>query len=212
MAEIKGNGLYGRSERAAVWLLAVVGLAFAAVHAWNAIPAYDDLYLPDRFSGFVAQYGHLRTAWILFTGMDLNWEYRTYGLARLLQFAMWRAVGAESPAYSLFIGLTQLGTGILLLRLALRHGLDMALACALAIVWVASPHAINWSFHHYAYLILPSQLLVLACYLMPTVGMSRWRWVFAAVAGAALGLTGEIHLVAAGCALLLLGATRRPLL
>jgi hypothetical protein len=182
--------------------LCVLGVLLAFSYLINAAPAFDDLYLPHRFSVLVSQYGYFKTIGVLFSGMDLPNEYRTYGLSRVLQFLIWSVGGDRSFLFPLFIALSQLGTAIALLHLARERGVDEPMSLAVATIWLISPFSLSWAFHHYSYQILPFQIVVVACWILGRVTTAPYRYFLATLLGIACALSGEGILLTGPLALL----------
>ena len=192
------------SRDAAIVLLVLTGLAFACVQLATDLPAFDDHYLPARFADLVTRYGYLKAVGIILTGMDMANEYRTYGGSRLLHFALWLVAGYPSLLYALFMALSQLASAIALLVLLRDAGVNRAASLAAAMLWLVSPFAVNSSFHHYSYLILPFQLLIATALVLSRIQAVRGRFAIAAALGIACALTGEMHLLALPVVLLAL--------
>lgn len=185
-----------RTKRSNVLLL-VFGLLLIVAYLVNSVVIYDDLYLPGYFSGLVNAKGQLQATWMIFTGADLPLEYRTYGLSRLLQFALWNLVGAKSFIYPMIIATSQLATALLLVSVLRRARVPEPASLLVAGVWLISPFSLTWTFHHYSYLILPFQLLVLTLFTFQRMHELRRKYLVAAMLGVGCALTGEMQLPAA---------------
>ncbi len=192
-----------------VQFLFVLGALLSLSYLVNDIPAFDDMNIPLGFSNLVGQHGYFRTVGILLTGMDMPYEYRTYGLSRALQFGISAVAGGQSFLFPLFVALSQLGTGVLLLLLLRERGVDEPMSLAVATAWLISPFAVNWCFHHYTYLILPFQIVVATCLVLGRVTTAPYRHVLAALLGVACALTGELQLIAGPAALLFVALSSR---
>lgn len=188
-----------------VQFLFVLGALLSLSYLVNAIPAFDDMYLLARFVG---RHGYFRTTGIFLAGMDMPHEYRTYGISRVLQFLIWAVAGGQSFLFPLFVAMSQLGTGVLLLLLARERSREPT-SLAVATVWLISPFAVNWCFHHYTYLILPFQIVIATCFMLGRVTTARYRYVIAALLGVACALTGELQLLAGPAALLIVALASR---
>jgi hypothetical protein len=191
-----------RTKRSNVLLL-VFGLLLIVAYLANSVVIYDDLYLPAHFSALVSANGRLHAAWMIFTGADLSREYRTYGLSRLLQFALWNLVGAKSFIYPLIIATSQLATAFVLSSVLRRARVPEPASLLVAGIWLISPFSLTWTFHHYSYLILPFQLLVLTLFTFQRMQDLRRKYLVAAMLGVGCALTGEMQLPAAFASFLL---------
>jgi hypothetical protein len=187
---------------ASTQFLGVLGAILTCSYLLNAVTAFDDLNFAGIFPAFVAQHGYLETSWMLLSGMDMPYEYRTYELSRLLQFFLW-SVGGQSYLYSLTIALTQVGTAIALLHLARERGVEEPVSLAMATIWLISPFTVNWCFHHYSYLILPFQIIVATCWVLGRITSSPYRYILASLLGFACALSGEMFLITGPLSLLL---------
>jgi hypothetical protein len=216
----KGTGVNQTWSRASAWIahertgrsnafLLGVGLLVIVAYLVNALVVYDDLYIPAHYTELVEERGRLVAAWTLFTGGDLLREYRTYGLSRLLQFSLWNVVGAKSHVYPFFIAASQLVTSFGLLAVLRRARVPEAAALLVAVVWLISPFSVMWTFHHYSYLILPFQLLILTLFTFQRLHVIRRRYLVAAMLGLGCALTGEMQLPAVFSAFVLLLAFAR---
>lgn len=190
-----------RGDKSLKFLMAL-GAILTFSYLINAAPAFDDLYLPNRFSVLVSQYGYFKTIGVLFSGMDLPNEYRTYGLSRVLQFLIWSVGGDRSFLFPLFIALSQLGTAIALLHLARERGVDEPMSLAVATIWLIAPFSLTWAFHHYSYQILPFQIVVVTCWALGRVTTAPYRYFLATLLGVACALSGEGILLTGPLALL----------
>lgn len=183
--------------------LCVLGAILTFSYLINAVTAFDDTSLPAGFPVLVIQHGYFQTIGILFSGMDMSYEYRTYGLSRVLQFLIWSVGGDRSSLFPLFIALSQVGTAIALLHLARERGVDEPMSLAVATIWMISPFSLTWIFHHYSYLILPFQIVVFTCWVLGRVTTSPYRYFLATLLGVACALSGEMILLAGPLALML---------
>lgn len=184
-------------------LLGVLGAILTCSYLLNAVTAFDDLNFAAIFPAFVAQHGYLKTCWMLLSQMDMPFEYRTYGLSRLLQFLLWSIGGSHSYLYPLTIALTQVGTAIALLHLARERGIDEPVSLAMATIWLISPFSVNWCFHQYSYQILPFQIIIVTCWVLGRVTSSPYRYILASLLGFACALSGEMFLITGPLSLLL---------
>lgn len=178
-------------------LLLAFGVLLIVAYLVNAVVIYDDLYIPAHYAGLVSANGRLHAAWMIFTGADLTREYRTYGLSRLLQFALWNVIGAKSFIYPLIIAASQLVTAFVLVTVLRRARVPEPASLLVAAVWLVSPFSLTWTFHHYSYLILPFQLLVVTLFAFQGMHSLRRKYLVAAMLGMACALTGEMQLPAA---------------
>jgi hypothetical protein len=194
------------SVRFALALAALISLAAAMA---NATLIFDDPFLYEAFAKGLAQDGVWRTALTLFLNLDLHVgvpEYRSYGLSKILHFGLWFVFGIHAYLYSAFIALTQAATALVIFAGLRRCGLDSVQALMAALLWMLSPFAVTTCFHHYSYLILPTQISVaLAWILYRSLRLGRplglRQSLGFVVGGVVLALTGESHLVLAGCLL-----------
>jgi hypothetical protein len=178
-------------------LLLVFGLLLVVAYLANSVVIYDDLYMPAYFSGIVSAKGNLSGIWMIFTGADLPLEYRTYGVSRVLQFVLWNVVGAKSFVYPLIIATSQLATAFVLGSVLRRAHVSEPATLLVASAWLISPFSLTWTFHHYSYLILPFQLLVLTVFVFQRMQELRRKYLVAGMLGVGCALTGEMQLPAA---------------
>lgn len=198
------------------WALALAALVSLVAAAANATLIFDDPFLYEAFANGVAQYGVLRTAFELLLNLDLHAgvpEYRSYGLSKVLHFGLWFIFGANAWLYSAFIALTQALTAVVIYAGLLRARLDSTQSLLAALTWMLSPFAVTTCFHHYSYLILPTQVTVVLAWLLYR-SVRRAQPLLQAMGfvagGVALALTGESHLVLAGCLLGLVAWAAAP--
>lgn len=161
----------------------------------NARLIFDDLQLPYGFQQLVSKHGWFKSVIILFC-LDLPAEYRTYGISRVTQFLLWSVFGSSKYVYGAFIAVTQIATAVALQRIFMRLKIEELPAAVISSLWLVSPFAITACFHHYSYLILPTQLAVACVWYFTSRPIERVSILSCLIFGAALGLTGEMHLVA----------------
>ena len=192
-----------------------IGVFFAAVsfvvffYMKNTTLAFDDFNFLAIFPALILKYGYLKTAWVLLSGMDMPAEYRTYGFSRLLQYSVWLMAGKESWPFSLIIALSQVFSAVAVLSLMKFRHIDQDISLAVAIIWLISPFLMNWSFHHYSYLVLPFQLVILSCWLIDRISPYPSYYVVAVLLGMVTALTGEMFLISGPLAILLWGLTSK---
>ena len=184
----------GRKSDLFIFLL---GLLLILSYLRSATVAYDDLFLPTHYANLTDAHGRLGAARMIFLGGDLTSEYRTYGLSRLAQYALWSFFGAVSLVYPLLIAMSQVGTAFLLLRCSQKAGVSETTSLTIASVWMMSPFAATWTFHHYSYLILPFQILIFGFFFFQRTAEFKHAYVVAFLLGFACALTGETQLPAA---------------
>src|SRR5690242_221560 len=110
----------------AISLLLIVCVAVGAL---NATLMYDDPFLYEYFQNMRATYSPAAGARFLFLGLDLGGEqYRLYGLSKVLQYALWLAVGIRPWVYGAVIGGTQAALGLIVFDVFRRWGADRAQA------------------------------------------------------------------------------------
>ena len=182
-----------RTMRSNIFLLGL-GLLSIAAYLFNALVVYDDLYIPAHYTALIDENGWMLAAWKIFTGGDLAREYRTYGISRLLQFSLWNLVGAKSYVYPFLISASQLLTSFGLVAVLRRARVPESASLLVASVWLISPFSVMWTFHHYSYLILPFQLLILTLFAFQRMHDIRHKYLVAAVLGIGCALTGEMQL------------------
>ncbi|MGJ7492091.1 hypothetical protein [Variovorax sp. ZT4R33] len=177
-------------------LLFILGALLVFGYLFNAVVMFDDLYMPRHFAELVREEGRWHAAAMIFTGADLPREYRTYGLSRLLQFVLWSIFGGASTVYPLVISSSQGGAAFLLMKILRRAGLSDPTALAVSALWLMSPFCMTWTFHHYSYLILPFQMLILTVYLLGGPPRHTRVYLIPLLLGFACALTGEMQLPA----------------
>jgi hypothetical protein len=183
--------------RSAIFLLLTICVVVGAI---NATLMYDNPFLYELFQNMTATYSPVAVARFLFLGLDLGGaQYRLYGLSKVLQYALWLAVGVSPWIYGAVIGGTQAVSGLIVFDVFQRWGADRLQAMLLGLTWALSPFAVTAVFHHYSYLILPYQL-AFVCVAIIQHGQDSRRWVWraaAAVVAVCLSLTGEADIPAA---------------
>ena len=198
----KQIGLAGtrvHNRPAAVLLL--LGLFLTTLWWWNATLVYDDVILtlkdssPYGFNFLVGRDGWFTTL-LHFLYLDLPDQYRTYGLSRSLQFILWSVGVSSAKSYSLIISGTHVASVLVLYFLLLRIGRSVNDALIFCIIWLLSPYVWTSCFHHYSYLALPTQILIIGSFLLLIIEKGWQKNFFAAILGVVCGLTGELHLVA----------------
>lgn len=200
---IKWSMHFSKRSDSSTLFLAVLGAILTCSYLLNAVTAFDDLNFAAIFPAFVAQHGYFETSWMLLSGMDMPYEYRTYELSRLLQFLLWSVGGSHSYLYPLTIALTQVGTAIALLNLARERGIDESVSLAIATIWLITPFSVNWCFHQYSYQILPFQIIVVTCWVLGRITSAPYRYLLASLLGFACALSGEMFLITGPLFLLL---------
>lgn len=190
-----------RAHKRPVAVLLLFGLLLTSLWWWNATLVYDDVILtlkdssPYGFNFLVGRDGWFATL-LHFLCLDLPDQYRTYGLSRSLQFILWSVGISSAKSYSLIISSTHVVSVLVLYFLLLRIGRSANDALIFCVIWLLSPYVWTSCFHHYSYLALPTQILIVGSFLLLTLE-ARWRKnFFAAILGVVCGLTGELHLVA----------------
>lgn len=208
-----------RSDDRALFVLAVIGIIVGIFWWANATLVYDDVLLttkdssPFGFQFLVDRDGWLRTL-VRFFGLDLPDQYRTYGLSRTFQFLLWSIGIFSASSYAILISLFHLISTLFLYALLVALKKDKNFALALSMLWAVSPFIWTSAFHHYSYLTLPTQLLIVGSYLLLTVPEAKQKRLIAIVLGVALGLTGEMHFLAVPLVLvgLAVASKQRPVL
>jgi hypothetical protein len=175
-------------------VIAIVGFVFGCLFIRNATYAFDDMYLFGRFADLRNTHDSLEALWVLFFGVDLSSEYRTYGLARVFHYTLYLFLERSLYIYPAIIWFSQVITAILLAKIIRFYGSGIAVGIAVALAWLLTPFSINWAFHHYTYALLPFQILIAACYILLTNVKSSC--LIAGLLGIALAMTGELHLAA----------------
>jgi hypothetical protein len=188
---------------------AILFLASAAVliaaGALNATLIYDDVgYLLAMLPRKIQILGLLGGIKYIFFGEDLGgFEFRLYGLSRLLHLLLYQIFGVQAWAYAAFICATQAACGWGLYRLLRAYQVEKFQAVACGIFWMYSPFVTTSCFHLYSYLILPFQLTLLCALALRTEhdDPESEHWGRRAVSGAIgllLAYTGESHIITAG--------------
>lgn len=191
-----------RADVRALALLTVTGAIVSGLWWVNATVVFDDVGFPPAFSGLVQRRGWFGALITIFC-LDFPTEYRSYGLSRVIQFLLWSVGAASATAYAAIITLSQLATALVLYRLLTVLRSDRIAALAVGLLWLLSPLLATSCFHHYSYLILPAQIMIVGSYVLVTVTDDGRRSILAVGLGAALGLTGELHFLAVPLVLIL---------
>jgi len=182
--------------RLAMVPLAVIYVAFAAL---NATFTLDDPGQIDHFASYLKDAGWLSSLKVLLLGLDLNGEYRLYGLSRIFHLALWTLFGKHAAPYVATIAVLQLATGYGIYLLLGRMRFDTTQAGVVALMWVLSPFAATSCFHHYSYLILPYSLAVACTLVMQQLhdgAPTPASYFFLTVLGTMMAWFGEAHLIA----------------
>jgi len=198
----KEIGLAGRNRHSRpVFVLLGLGLFLTILWWWNATLVYDDVILtlkdssPYGFNYLVDRDGWFATL-LHFLCLDLPDQYRTYGLSRSLQFILWSVGVSSAKSYSLIISSTHVASVLVLYFLLLRIGRSAHDALIFCVIWLLSPYVWTSCFHHYSYLALPTQILIVGSFLLLILEPGWRKSIFAAALGVVCGLTGELHLIA----------------
>lgn len=182
-------------------VLLLLGIILTCLWWWNATLVYDDVILALKesdlygFSFLVEREGWFSTL-LHFLCLDLPNQYRTYGISRAFQFVLWTIGISSAKSYSLIISGTHVGSVLILYFLLLRIGRSANDALFFCVIWMLSPYLWTSCFHHYSYLTLPTQILIVGSFFLLTLNESVRKSYFAAMLGVLCGLTGELHLVA----------------
>lgn len=206
--DFKGNDVnlsvdngFLETHRRPVAVLLAFGAFLTALWWMNATLVYDDIILtladssPYGFQFLVNRDGWLATLAHFFY-LDLPDQYRTYGLARSLQFLLWSIGVSDAKSYSLIISVTHVATTVMLYFLLVRIKRPIGFALTFAVVWLLSPYIWTSCFHHYSYLTLPTQILIGGLLMLSTIDRKKIRLPVAVTVGVACGLTGEMHILA----------------
>ena len=171
----------------------------------NATLIFDDVgYLLDLFPRKIQTLGLLGGIKYIFFGQDLGgWEFRLYGLSRLLHLLLYQIFGVHAWAYAAVIGAIQAACGWGLYRLLRAYQVEKVQAAVCGLLWMYSPFATTSCFHHYSYLILPFQLILLCALVLRAEHddpeSEHWAWrAVSGVIGLLLAYAGESHFITAG--------------
>ena len=205
----------------AILFLAAAPVLIAA-GALNATLIYDDVgYLLGMLPGKIQTFGLLGGIEYIFFGQDLGgFEFRLYGLSRLLHLLLYPIFGVQAWAYAAVICATQAACGWGLYRLLLAYQVEKFQAVVSGILWMFSPFVTTSCFHLYSYLILPFQLTLLCALVLRATHddpeSEQWGWrTVSGVIGLLLAYTGESHIITAGLVVVVvafLTPSRRTLL
>ena len=199
LSKIKKN--LEKSDCRALFILALVGF-FVAVSWWrNATLVYDDVILTKDSESFGFQYIVARDGWfralLHYLVLDLPDQYRTFGFSRAFQFLLWTFGVASASSYSLIISLLQVLSALAFYSTLQRLKFDRLFALLAGLIWLMSSFVWTSCFHHYSYTILPFQLAIIGAYFLIRFFKSKKIDLIAILLGAMVGLTGELHLIAA---------------
>lgn len=175
-----------------------------AAGALNATLIYDDgvllSWLPDKIQAF----GLLDGIKYIFFAEDLGaFQFRLYGLSRLLHLLLYAVFGAHAWAYAAVISATQAASGWGIYRLLRAYQVEKLQAVVCGLLWMYSPLWTTSCFHLYSYLILPFQLTLLCALVLRAQHddpeSDHWGWrAVSGVIGLLLAYTGESHFIASG--------------
>jgi hypothetical protein len=193
-----------------------------AAGALNATLIYDDVgYLLSMMPRKMQMLGLLDGIKYIFFGQDLGgFEFRLYGLSRVLHLLLYQIFGVHAWAYAAVICATQAACGWGLYRLLRAYQVEKFQAVVCGILWMFSPFVTTSCFHLYSYLILPFQLTLLCALVLRAAHddpeSEQWgrRTVIGAI-GLLLAYTGESHIITAGLVVVVvafLTPSRRTLL
>ncbi|BEI34789.1 hypothetical protein PHIN6_03070 [Polynucleobacter sp. HIN6] len=182
-------------------IIILVGLYIGSLWWVNKTLVYDDINLPNNFEALNDSIGWVNS-FIKIFALDLPNEYRTYGISRSIQFLLWSFGLSNIYVYTLIIIATHIVTSFYLYNLNIRLGINNISALFVSLIWVCSPFIWTSCFHHYSYLILPVQILIIGISLAinDKFNLSVKSSV---IFGFLLALTGEMQVIAAPLAMLL---------
>lgn len=180
----------------ALCALIITGAIVSVAWWFNATLVYDDIAFPSNFSALVDQIGWFKTLVKIFI-LDLPNEYRTYGISRVIQFLLWSISADSAHIYSVLISLSQLIAALALYALLILLRIERIVALSSGLMWLLSPFIWTSCFHHYSYLILPVQLVIVGSYFLVANSGDCDNKLLAISLGVALALTGELHLIPA---------------
>jgi len=180
----------------ALCALIITGVIVSVAWWLNATLVYDDIAFPSYFSALVDKIGWFNALVKIFV-LDLPNEYRTYGISRVIQFLLWSISADSAHIYSVLISLSQLITALALYALLILLKIERIVALSTGLMWLLSPFVWTSCFHHYSYLILPYQLVIVGAYLLVRNSVGPYNKLLIILLGVALALTGELHLLPA---------------
>jgi hypothetical protein len=188
----------------AILFLAAAAVLIAA-GALNATLIYDDVgYLLGMLPRKIQTFGLLGGIEYIFFGQDLGgFEFRLYGLSRLLHLLLYPIFGVQAWGYAAVICATQAACGWGLYRLLRAYQIEKFQAVVCGILWMFSPFVTTSCFHLYSYLILPFQLTLLCALVLRAAHddpeSEQWgRRTVSGAIGLLLAYTGESHIITAG--------------
>lgn len=186
-------------------------LAVLCAYSLNATLIYDDLWIITLFRGSHGWQPDLATLGDLFSTADLNGEYRTYGLSKLIHLGLFYILDTRAWAWGLVMGITQLATAWMLYRYLSNFRVDRIQSSMIAATWLVSPFSFTSCFHHYSYLILPCQLTISAALVhqmqlgSETGKHSSVQRMALITIGMAIAWTGEAHFILTGLVIVATG-------
>jgi len=188
------------SEMLIIFLGVVVGL----LSICNSRLVYDDVFFPEM-SQEMGRQGWWKGLLTVFC-LDLPNEYRTYGISRSIQYILCSAGLGSAWIYSLWITVSQTATAFFICRFLTRINQSQAVALSAGVLWLVSPFSWTSCFHHYSYILLPAQATIIGSYFIRFAASGAgWNFLFPSLLGIVIGLTGELHLLAAPIYLLAIG-------
>lgn len=185
-------------------IIVCLGIVVSLFSIHNSCLVYDDVFFP-AISQAMGRQGWFKGLLTVFC-LDLPNEYRTYGISRSLQYILCSVGLGSAGIYSLWITASQTATAIFICRFLTRINQCRAVALSSGVLWLVSPFSWTTCFHHYSYILLPAQAAIIGSYFLRFAAAGVvWDLLFPSLLGIAIGLTGELHLLAAPIYLLAIG-------
>jgi hypothetical protein len=178
-----------------VQIIAILTLTTVVAAGLNARLIFDDLFFTEYFRALWIYRPRRAFIDLYFILYLQGAEYRLYGLSKVIHLVLFWMIDTRAWAWGMLIGGAQAASGWGIFLLMQRFGVERSQSWAAVTVWILSPFAITFCFHHFTYLLLPY------CATLLTLLYIRSRSL-AALGGFAIASTGESHLIASGALIL----------
>jgi len=190
-------------------LLTCAALTALALYVTCPFLNFDDVVFNAAYFDYLNTLPFFERVWFLLMNADVaRGQFRTYGLARLIQYAEIALLGRSPLAVYITIAVLQAASAVALfwaLHTLVRDNISRVL---LAFLWAANPIVLllSHTLHHHLYLVGPFYFLIL--WIGVTLNRPRIHWSVGTALLTCSWLMGESPLPAIALLLLMLAATR----